>query len=92
MSPVNYPDVEKAVNRPATQFNSVGAVIDVSSNSVKLLIAQITETTVERIYSIGESLKVGQGAFQTRRLQPHVIGRVAETVAMEKTKARKCAK
>ena len=26
MSPVNYPDVEKAVNRPATECNSVGAV------------------------------------------------------------------
>jgi len=69
--------------------NSVGAVIDIGSNSVKLLIGQITGTTVQRIYSIGESLKVGQGAFQTRRLQPDVIERVAETVAEFSRSARK---
>jgi exopolyphosphatase/guanosine-5'-triphosphate,3'-diphosphate pyrophosphatase len=81
MNAFNYPRAETpaAAARPAV--NSVGAVIDIGSNSVKLLVGQVTGSVVERIYSIAESLKVGQGAFQTRRLRPDVIERVAGKVA-----------
>jgi exopolyphosphatase/guanosine-5'-triphosphate,3'-diphosphate pyrophosphatase len=81
MSAPNYPAAATTDGRPAAECNSVGAVIDIGSNSVKLLVGQVRGTTVERIYSIGESIKLGQGAFQTRRLQPNVIERVAGTVA-----------
>src|ERR1051326_8526655 len=81
MNTVNYPALERPVAARAPQYNTVGAVIDSGSNAVKLLVGQVNGAGFERIYSIGESMKVGQGAFQTRRLQPDVIERVASIVA-----------
>jgi exopolyphosphatase/guanosine-5'-triphosphate,3'-diphosphate pyrophosphatase len=91
MNTINYQPVVNRVTRSPAGGNSVGAVIDIGSNSVKLLVGQVNGSNVERIYSIGQSVKLGQGAFQTRRLRPEVIDRVAATVGEFADTARKFA-
>src|SRR5436190_5090646 len=83
MSAINYLTAarETPVVAARPEHNSVGAVIDIGSNSVKLLVGHVTGTAVEQLYSIGEAVRLGQGAFQTRRLRPDIIERVAGTVA-----------
>jgi exopolyphosphatase/guanosine-5'-triphosphate,3'-diphosphate pyrophosphatase len=89
MNTINFQPLVNRITRPPARGNSVGAVIDIGSNSVKLLVGQVVGANVERIYSIGQSVKLGQGAFQTRRLRPEVIDRVAATVADFAATARK---
>ena len=81
MSAFHYPTHRIPAVAEGLESNSVGAVIDIGSNSVKLLVGQVTGNSVERIYSIGQAVRLGHGTFQTRWLRPDVIERVAETVA-----------
>jgi exopolyphosphatase/guanosine-5'-triphosphate,3'-diphosphate pyrophosphatase len=81
MSAFNYPTHEIPVADRGPESNSVGAVIDIGSNSVKLLVGQVRGNTVERIYSTAAPVKLGQGTFQTRWLRPEAIERVTGTVA-----------
>jgi exopolyphosphatase/guanosine-5'-triphosphate,3'-diphosphate pyrophosphatase len=81
MNAVGCPTQKTAIAAAHPEYNSVGAVIDIGSNSVKLLVGLVTGTAVERIYSSGETLKLGRGAFLTRWLMPESIERVAGMVA-----------
>jgi exopolyphosphatase/guanosine-5'-triphosphate,3'-diphosphate pyrophosphatase len=56
------------------------AVIDVGTNSVKLLVADAGRR-VRRLLKLSRQTRLGQGAFGTRRLRPEAIARTATAVA-----------
>src|SRR5687768_16353856 len=60
------------------------AVIDVGTNSVKLLIADVEEGAVTPIFEESEQTRLGRGFYETHRLQPDAIfdaGRVVSQFA-----------
>lgn len=57
------------------------AVIDVGTNSVKLLVAEVTEQTVVPVFEANEQTRLGRGFYETHRLQPEAIRLTAEAVA-----------
>ncbi len=57
------------------------AAIDVGTNSVKLLIAEICGNEVRALCEASHQTRLGQGFYQTRNLQPGAIARTAEAVA-----------
>ncbi|MDX1953385.1 MAG: hypothetical protein SFY81_14495 [Verrucomicrobiota bacterium] len=56
------------------------AVIDVGTNSVKLLIAEVQGRTVLPIFEGSEQTRLGQGFYQTHMLQPEAIKATAHAV------------
>ncbi|HVR35704.1 MAG TPA: hypothetical protein VMS21_07610, partial [Methylomirabilota bacterium] len=73
-----------AVSRPAQRH----AVIDVGTNSVKLLVADISNGIVEPILESSEQTRLGRGFYQTCRLQPDAIRHTATAVAGFAARAR----
>jgi exopolyphosphatase/guanosine-5'-triphosphate,3'-diphosphate pyrophosphatase len=57
------------------------AVIDVGTNSVKLLVAGVTGSLVSPIHEESQQTRLGAGFYQTGQLQRPVIARTAEAVA-----------
>ena len=57
------------------------AVIDIGTNSVKLLVAHVDGLCVDPILERGNQTRLGEGFFATRRLQPAAIARTAAAVA-----------
>ena len=66
---------------PLPPGTSCRAVIDVGTNSVKLLVARVNGTLVEPLVERGIQTRLGEGFFETRRLRPEAIERTATTVA-----------
>src|SRR5215831_12851063 len=64
------------------------AVIDVGTNSVKLLVAEVTDRGIEPIFEGSHQTRLGQAFYQTRRLQSGPISKTAEAVAHFVTKAQ----
>jgi exopolyphosphatase / guanosine-5'-triphosphate,3'-diphosphate pyrophosphatase len=62
------------------------AVIDVGTNSVKLLVADVGDS-LEPLLKLSRQTRLGQGAFQTGRLQPEAIARTSAVVAEFAAKA-----
>ncbi len=56
------------------------AVIDVGTNSVKLLVADVG-FTLKPVLRLSLQTSLGQGAFRTGRLRPEAIARTADAVA-----------
>ena len=56
------------------------AVIDVGTNSVKLLIADVAGGAVCPVHEESRQTRLGQGFYETRRLQPEPIAHTAEAV------------
>ena len=56
------------------------AVIDVGTNSVKLLVADVTGRQVAPVHEESRQTRLGRGFYETRRLQPEPIARTAEAV------------
>jgi exopolyphosphatase/guanosine-5'-triphosphate,3'-diphosphate pyrophosphatase len=56
------------------------AVIDVGTNSVKLLIADVAGGEVRPVHEESRQTRLGKGFYETRRLQPEPIARTAEAV------------
>jgi len=56
------------------------AVIDVGTNSVKLLVADVSGREVWPVHEESRQTRLGQGFYETRRLQPENIARTAEAV------------
>src|SRR5262245_29956469 len=88
MNAVQYSTHETPVKVRATECSPIGAVIDIGSNSVKLLVGQLRGTSVEPLFMISQPVKIGQGSFQTRRLRPDTIERVTKSVADLTRRAR----
>ncbi len=57
------------------------AVIDIGTNSVKLLVADVDGTLVVPVFEESEQTRLGQGFYETQRLQPDVIAHTADAVA-----------
>lgn len=58
----------------------VRAVIDVGTNSVKLLVARVTNGSVEPVFERGEQTRLGRGFYRDQRLRPEGIAHTAEAV------------
>ena len=60
--------------------NERHAVIDVGTNSVKLLVANVGRT-VKTVLKLSRHTRLGQDAFRAKRLQPEAIARTVAAVA-----------
>jgi exopolyphosphatase/guanosine-5'-triphosphate,3'-diphosphate pyrophosphatase len=57
------------------------AVIDIGTNSVKLLVAEVTGRNVVPLIEKSEQTRLGSGFYETQRLQPEAISKTAQAVA-----------
>jgi exopolyphosphatase/guanosine-5'-triphosphate,3'-diphosphate pyrophosphatase len=57
------------------------AVIDVGTNSVKLLVADVCGRDVSPVHEESRQTRLGKGFYETHRLQPDAIARTGEAVA-----------
>jgi exopolyphosphatase/guanosine-5'-triphosphate,3'-diphosphate pyrophosphatase len=57
------------------------AVIDVGTNSIKLLVADMVGRDVRPVREESRQTRLGRGFYETHRLQPDAIARTAEAVA-----------
>ncbi len=64
------------------------AVIDVGTNSVKLLVADVGDGTVQPVFEESRQTRLGAGFYETRRLQPEAVARTAHAVAFFADRAR----
>ena len=64
------------------------AVIDVGTNSVKLLVADVQQHSVLPIHEESEQTRLGRGFYETHRLQPEAIADTANAVAQFTALAR----
>jgi len=65
------------------------AVIDVGTNSVKLLVADVTGDVISPVLEIGEQTRLGRGFYETRVLQEEAIALTATVIARFGQQARK---
>jgi exopolyphosphatase / guanosine-5'-triphosphate,3'-diphosphate pyrophosphatase len=56
------------------------AVIDVGTNSIKLLVADVRGHDVQPVHEESRQTRLGRGFYETHRLQPEPIARTAEAV------------
>jgi exopolyphosphatase/guanosine-5'-triphosphate,3'-diphosphate pyrophosphatase len=59
----------------------IRAVIDIGTNSVKLLVGVVQERNVRPLLEKSEQTRLGQGFYETQRLQAQPIEHTAEVVA-----------
>lgn len=64
------------------------AVIDIGTNSVKLLVAEVDGTHVEPIEETAEQTRLGKGFYETHLLQPDAVTATAKAVAQFSTHAK----
>jgi exopolyphosphatase/guanosine-5'-triphosphate,3'-diphosphate pyrophosphatase len=64
------------------------AVIDVGTNSVKLLVADVSANDVLPVWEGSQQTRLGSGSYATHRLQPGPIARTAAAVASFAREAR----
>ncbi len=56
------------------------AVIDIGTNSVKLLVGDVSDGIVTPVFEAGEQTRLGQGLYESNRLQPEAIARTVDCV------------
>lgn len=56
------------------------SVIDIGTNSVKLLIGDVSGGTVTPVFEAGEQTRLGQGLYESHRLNPDAIRRTVDCV------------
>jgi exopolyphosphatase / guanosine-5'-triphosphate,3'-diphosphate pyrophosphatase len=56
------------------------AVIDIGTNSVKLLVAEVSAGRVDPLYEGSEQTRLGAGFYETHRLLPEAIAKTADAV------------
>ena len=56
------------------------AVIDVGTNSIKLLVADVSGRDVRPVHEESCQTRLGRGFYETRRLQPDAIAHTAQAV------------
>lgn len=67
------------------------AVIDVGTNSVKLLVADVTGNVVYPLHEISRQTRLGHGSYATRILQPEAINQTVQAVSEFAAQARQWA-
>ncbi len=73
---------DRVTGHPRYKMKSVRrAVIDIGTNSVKLLIGDVSHTSVTPLCERAEQTRLGKGLHATHRLQPDAIDRTAHAVA-----------
>lgn len=65
------------------------AVIDVGTNSVKVLVADVSGSTVEPVWETSEQTRLGAGFYDDHRLRAGSIAATADVVARFNREARK---
>src|SRR5476649_730527 len=56
------------------------AVIDVGTNSIKLLVADVRGRDVQPVHEESRQTRLGRGFYETHRLQPETVAHTAEAV------------
>ena len=69
------------IAQPPTGATVRRAVIDVGTNSVKLLVADVADGTVQPLLERSEQTRLGRGFYETRRLQPDAIRQTTQAIA-----------
>ena len=64
------------------------AVIDVGTNSVKLLVADVSGRDIRPVCEESKQTRLGQGFYETHRLLPEAIANTAQAVAVFADQAR----
>ena len=64
------------------------AIIDIGTNSVKLLVADVSPAAVEPVWEGSEQTRLGRGFYDDHRLRPDAIADTAKAVAHFVTLAR----
>lgn len=64
------------------------AVIDVGTNSVKLLVAEVASAEIHPVCEESKQTRLGQGFYETHRLLPEAIANTAQAVADFVTQAQ----
>ena len=64
------------------------AVIDIGTNSVKLLVADVEGPDVRPVCEESKQTRLGKGFYETHRLQPEPIAKTAKAVMNYATKSR----
>src|SRR5512137_818475 len=57
------------------------AVVDVGTNSIKLLVADVAGQEVRPVWEESKQTRLGQGFYETRQLRPEAMARTAQAVA-----------
>ncbi|NBV25519.1 MAG: hypothetical protein EBS05_26865, partial [Proteobacteria bacterium] len=73
-----------AAPRPSTldpRLSARRAVIDIGTNSVKLLVADVAPDSVEPVWEGSEQTRLGRGFYEDHRLRPEAIADTAKAVA-----------
>src|SRR5262245_61143692 len=83
---MNFPEREAGFPWPPTSTTSSSmderrAVIDVGTNSVKLLVADVVGRMVRPVLKSSKQTRLGHGAFRRKRLHPAAIARTVAAVA-----------
>jgi exopolyphosphatase / guanosine-5'-triphosphate,3'-diphosphate pyrophosphatase len=69
---------------------AIRAVIDIGTNSVKLLIAEVADQAVRPLHETSHQTRLGQGFYERHILQPGAIRETANAVAEFAAKAKNC--
>ena len=69
-------------------MSTIRAVIDVGTNSVKLLVAEVSAGRAMPLLEESEQTRLGAGFYETHRLQPGAIAKTAEAIRYYGQKAR----
>ena len=64
------------------------AVIDIGTNSVKLLVADVAGNDVRPLHEDSKQTRLGRGFYESSRLQPEAVQQTAEAVAEFAEEAR----
>ncbi|MCX6881592.1 MAG: hypothetical protein NTV12_03650 [Verrucomicrobia bacterium] len=72
-----------------SRTGAMHAVIDIGTNSVKLLVAQASSRGLIRIHEESEQTRLGQGFYKTHRLNREAIARTCEAVERSAATARR---
>jgi exopolyphosphatase/guanosine-5'-triphosphate,3'-diphosphate pyrophosphatase len=73
---------------PAPGAGVCRAAIDVGTNSVKLLVAELRDGRVFPLHEASQVTRLGRGFYETRQLQPDAIAQTAAAVAEFSRRAR----
>ena len=66
-------------NPDKNQTQNLRAIIDVGSNSVKLLVAEVVDGVVRPLFHEGQQTRLGRGVFETGELEAEAIAGVLKT-------------
>ena len=64
------------------------AVIDIGTNSVKLLVAEVLSDNVRPLHEASKQTRLGKGFYDTHQLQADAIAQTADAVKAFATSAR----